>query len=165
MQWLTSSGRSQPTSGSETMKVNDGRYDQAVLTARIDGDRIRLAVQGGDWQIQEIVNSMRALTALPKKTKDNSGELTVPLTWAMVTQLARLMTERGHIWRPDDILVQWIYDEFMRRHDESTDLKFDLSSLSWTPMPHQLAGHTSEHSTSGSSSRIRRARARPLLPC
>lgn len=119
------------------------RYAQACLSARIDPDTkrdIRLRVDGADWQIGEVGTALRRLTYLPKKTGDGSGETKVPLTWAMITQLSKLMEERGFLWRPDEHLNRWIEAEFMRRHDESSDLKFDVNSLHWTPMPHQLAG-------------------------
>lgn len=119
------------------------RYAQSVLSARIDpatGRDIRLRVDGADWQMADVSTALRHLTALPKNTRDGSGETKIPLTWAMVTQCAKLMEERGFGWKPDPDLNQWIYDEFMRRHDESTDLKLDLSSLVFEPMPHQLAG-------------------------
>jgi SNF2 family DNA or RNA helicase len=129
----------------------DARYDryaQPVLAARIDpatGRDIRLRVESADWQTADVAAALRHLTALPKNTKDGSGETKVPLTWAIVTQLASLMEERDFKWKPDPDLNQWIYDEFMRRHDEpapgcSPDLKFDAQGLDWDPMPHQLAG-------------------------
>lgn len=118
----------------------DGRYDTGTLIGRIQGDRIRLRVDGSDWEIDEIFKSLRKLTALPKKTNDGTGELSVPLTWALVTQCAQFMVERGKKWKPEPDLNEWILQEFLRRHDEGNDLKFDLSSLGWTPMPHQVAG-------------------------
>lgn len=121
----------------------DDRYNIGTLHGRIDGDRIRLRVEGSDWEIGEIGDAIRHLTALPKKTGDGSGEVTVPLTWALVTQCAKFMEERGKRWKPDDDLNRWIYDEFMRRFDEYQDvsqLKFPVQSLGWNPMPHQLAG-------------------------
>ena len=122
--------------------MTDGRYDKAVLCGRVDpsGRDIRLNVEGMDWQVAEAGTALRRLTALPARCKDDSGDVAVPLTWAMVTQLAALMTESGCGWRPDPGLNQWIGAEFLRRHDEGGDLKFDVSSLNWTPMPHQLAG-------------------------
>lgn len=123
------------------------RYAQACLTARIDTEtqqRIRLRVDGADWQVGQIGTALRGLTARPRATRDGSGESTIPLTWAMVTQCSKIMEEKGYGWRPDPGLNSWIYDEFMRRHDTAWDeagaLKFDLSSLAWTPMPHQVAG-------------------------
>jgi SNF2 family DNA or RNA helicase len=130
----------------------DGRYDKACLSAYIEclnyhptGNCthprwIRLRTDGLEWQAGEIMTALRRLTHLPQKTKDGSGDVKVPLTWAMVTQLAKLMEEHGYGWVPDPGLNRWIYDEFMRRHDEGSDLKFDLGSLDWTPMPHQVAG-------------------------
>jgi SNF2 family DNA or RNA helicase len=128
------------------------RYATAALTARIEclgyhptGNcahprNIRLHVDGADWQIAEVGTALKHLTALPARTKDNSGDVRVPLTWAMVTQLSKLMEERGFYWLPDEGLKSWIFGEFCRRHDENGELKFDLSSLSWTPMPHQVSG-------------------------
>lgn len=118
----------------------DGRYDTGTLIGRIDGDRIRLRVEGSDWEIKEIGDAIRHLTALPKKTNDGSKEVTVPLTWAMVTQCAQFMTEREKHWRPEPDLSQWIYDELMRRYDEGDTLTQDISQLPWTPMPHQIKG-------------------------
>ncbi len=135
---------------------NDGRYAVPVLAARIEcaadhptGNcshprRLRLWCEGQEWQAAEIVACLQRLTVRPQKTKDNTGEITVPLTWAVVTQLARLMTEKDYIWRPDPYLNLWIKDEFTRRFTEfsgdSSDLKFDASAMTRTPMPHQLAG-------------------------
>lgn len=133
------------------------RYAQAVLSARIECANyhptqncehprsIRLSVTGADWQHRQIATALHRLTALPQKTGDGSGETKVPLTWAMVTQCARLMGEYGYGWKPDAVLNQWIYQEFMRRHDETGwtevgGLKFDTRQLGWTPMPHQYAG-------------------------
>ncbi len=121
----------------------DARYDQAVLCGKIDKNRVRLWVDGADWQHQEVIAPLRTLTALPQKTKDGTGEVTVPLTWAIVTQLARLMEERGYGWRPDSGLNRWIDQEFIRRHTEwspDADMAFKWKSLDWTPMPHQVAG-------------------------
>ena len=124
------------------VSMSDGRYDKAVLCGRVDpsGRDIRLNVEGMDWQVAEAGTALRRLTALPARCKDDSGDVAVPLTWAMVTQLAALMAESGCGWRPDPGLNQWIGAEFLRRHDEGGDLKFNVSSLNWTPMPHQLAG-------------------------
>lgn len=116
------------------------RYAKPALDAWVDGDRIRLRVAGADWQAAEMGTVLHRLTALPQKTKDGTGEVTVPLTWAIVTQLSKLMEEHGYGWRPDPGLNRWIADEFLRRHDEHGDLKFDVSSLSRVPMPHQEAG-------------------------
>jgi hypothetical protein len=121
----------------------DDRYATGALCGRIEGDRIRLSVQGSDWEISEIGDKIRHLTAAPKKTTDGSGEVSVPLTWAMVTQCARFMIEIGKKWSPSPELIEWVTDEFMRRHDEySPDkgLRFDISQLGWTPMPHQIGG-------------------------
>lgn len=133
------------------------RYGQAILTAKIECEsyhptqncdhkrNIRLSVEGADWQTLSVATCLKRLTARPQSCKDNSGDLTVPLTWAMITQCARLMKEDGHGWRPSPPLNQWIADEFLRRHDETgwktaDGLKFDTSKLGWTPMPHQYAG-------------------------
>jgi SNF2 family DNA or RNA helicase len=119
------------------------RYAQAVLSARRDpdGEHIRLRVDGAEWQVGEVLAQLRKLTALPQKTSDGTGEVTVPLTWAIVTQCARLMKDKGYGWKPDPELNLWIYYEFMRRHDDNPhDLRFPLDQLDWTPMPHQVAG-------------------------
>ena len=135
--------------------MNDGRYDRPVLSAWIEclnyhpaGNcthprRIRLQVNGADWQQAEVMTVLHRLTALPQKTKDGTGEVVVPLTWAMVTQLSKLMEEHSYGWCPDPGLNKWIEQEFIRRHteySEVSDLKFPVSGLGWTPMPHQLAG-------------------------
>jgi len=133
------------------------RYAQAVLTAKIECEsyhptqncnhgpkNIRLRVDGADWQIAEIGTALHRLTALPKDTKDGSGEKKVPLTWAVVTQLSRLMQDHNYGWRPSPPLNEWMRQEVLRRYDETGHLhgglKFDLSKLGWTPMPHQVAG-------------------------
>jgi SNF2 family DNA or RNA helicase len=130
------------------------RYARAVLNGHIEcgayhptGNckhprKIRLRVDGADWQVAEAGTALRKLTALPAKTKDGTGETTVPLTWAMVTQVSRLMKEHGYGWAPDPGLNKWIEQEFTRRHAQggAADLKFDVSALKWVPMPHQAAG-------------------------
>ncbi len=136
-------------------RLADGRYDKAVLCGHIECQnyhpsqncdhprKIRLSVDGMDWQHAEVATELKKLTRVPERCKDNSGEVTVPLTWAMVTQLSGLMQEGGYGWRPDPGLNQWIEAEFLRRHSEygsTSDLAFDVSRLGWTPMPHQLAG-------------------------
>ncbi len=121
-----------------------GRYAKPVLAARPDpnGKDIRLRVEGADWQMAEAMTVLRKLTALPKKTGDGSGEVSLPKSWAMVTQVSKLTEEHGYGWKPDPGLNEWIGQEFLRRYDEglSPDLKFDVKSLSREPMPHQLAG-------------------------
>lgn len=123
----------------------DGRYDRAVLCGSIDLNArdIRLRVDGMDWQVAEVGTQLRKLTRLPEKAKDASGDVKVPLTWAMVTQIAALMEEGGYGWRPDPGLNKWIEREFIRRHTEYGglgDLAFPVAGLDWTPMPHQLSG-------------------------
>jgi SNF2 family DNA or RNA helicase len=133
----------------------DGRYSQAVLCGHIEcwnyhpaqncshPMKIRLSVDGMDWQHAEVATALRKLTRVPERCKDNSGEVTVPLTWAMVTQLSGLMRDCGHGWRPDPGLNQWIAAEFLRRHSElgsTEELAYPVASLGWNPMPHQLAG-------------------------
>lgn len=134
---------------------DDGRYARPVLSARIEcgayhptqncthPQKIRMRVDGADWQQGEVMTVLQRLTALPQKTKDGTGEVTIPLTWAMVTQVSKLMEEHAYGWRPDPLLNEWIAQEFLRRHSEydGTDcLFFDVRKLDWTPMPHQLAG-------------------------
>lgn len=126
-----------------TYGVTDGRYDAGILTGRVSGTEMRIDVAGGDWQRQEIATALRNLTALPKKTRDGSGELSLPLTWAVVTQCARLAEEYGFKWRPGDDLNAWILEEFTKRFSEyknPADLKFDISTLDRSPMEHQLSG-------------------------
>jgi hypothetical protein len=130
------------------MDVNDGRYDAGILTGRMGSEtEMRINVVGGDWQKQEIANLLVPgkclLTAIPKKTKDGSGELSLPLTWAIVTQLASLAERHEFKWRPEPDLNLWIAQEFQRRfaeYEAPGDLKFDLSTIDRTPMPHQLSG-------------------------
>src|SRR5580698_2478147 len=105
--------------------MDDGRYDKGVLVAHIEcynyhptqncthPKKIRLHVEGGDHQHDIIAKALRNLTALPQKCKDNSGEVVVPLTWAIVTQCAQLMAEYEQTWQPDLGLITWIKDEFM----------------------------------------------------
>jgi helicase-like protein/SNF2 domain-containing protein/LAGLIDADG DNA endonuclease family protein len=133
----------------------DARYAKAVLCGHIEcynyhpsqncdhPQKIRLSVEGLEWQVGEVSTALRRLTVAPQKTKDSTGEVTVPLTWAVVTQLSGLMQDYGCGWRPDPGLNKWIEREFLRRHSEyssPSDLAFDAGRLSWTPMPHQLAG-------------------------
>jgi SNF2 family DNA or RNA helicase len=123
--------------------VNDGRYDTGILTGRVSGTEMRINVVGGDWQKDEVAKALRHLTVLPRKTKDGTGELSLPLTWAVVTQCARLAEQRGFRWSPGPDLNEWIAAEFAKRFTEYTqaeDLKFDITSLERTPMTHQLSG-------------------------
>lgn len=128
--------------------MNDGRYDAGILTGRIgSATELRISVIGGDWQVKEIGELLLPgkcrLTAIPKKTKDGSGEMSLPLTWAIVTQLAALAERHEFKWQPDPHLNLWIAAEFQRRFAEygsPSDLKFDFGSLERTPMPHQLSG-------------------------
>lgn len=133
---------------------NDGRNAAPVLCAKIECEAyhptqncdhgpkfIRLSVDGLDWQMAEVMTCLRRLTALPKKTGDGSGELKVPCTWALVTQMSRLMRDNDYGWRPSPHLNKWIEQEFTRRFDDGPgELKFDVKSLHRTPMPHQAAG-------------------------
>src|ERR1700691_589246 len=119
------------------------RYAVPVLHGHIERERIRLRVDGADWQVAEVGTALHKLTVLPQKTKDGTGETVVPLTWAVVTQISRLMAEHGYGWCPDPGLNRWIESEFIRRHTEyggTSDLKFAVGRLNWTPMPHQAAG-------------------------
>lgn len=121
-------------------------YAEGMVQASInDGDtsRILLDVQASDWELKKIAESFHLLSALPKTIK-GTNMATVPKTWAIVTQLARLANEKGFKWQPDDNLNKWIYEEFQRRYTEyepgKSDLAFDVSTLERTPMPHQAAG-------------------------
>lgn len=123
--------------------MTDPRYAPGVLTGDVspDGRDILLSAEGGDWQRKDIADALRHLTALPKTLKGKyDGQLHVPLTWAVVTQIARLAEQKGFKWRPEPDLNQWIVEEFTRRFTEDGDLEQDLSSLLRTPMPHQAAG-------------------------
>jgi SNF2 family DNA or RNA helicase len=121
-----------------------GLYDEGILTGRVASEtEMRVNVVGGDHQMVEIAKALRHLTALPKRTKDGTGELSLPLTWAIVTQCASLAEQKGFKWKPADDLNLWIAAEFTRRFAEyqsPADLKFDFSILDRTPMPHQLSG-------------------------
>lgn len=128
--------------------MNDGRYDAGILTGRLGSEtEMRINVLGGDWQKQEIarllVPGQCQLTVIPKRTKDGSGELSLPLTWPVVTQLASLAERHEFKWKPEPDLNLWIAAEFERRFAEyknPSDLKFDLSTLDRIPMPHQASG-------------------------
>lgn len=119
-------------------------FTPPTLCGRVlDGEHIRLSVEGLDWQVGQVTTQLKRLTVGEHRAKDNSGELLVPLTWAMVTQISGLMEDCKFGWRPDPWLNSWIEQEFIRRHTEynsAADLAFDTSNLGWTPMPHQLAG-------------------------
>jgi SNF2 family DNA or RNA helicase len=127
----------------------DDRYEKGRLVARLDPKsigterpNIRLKVEQGDWQIDTVGPALQHLTTATRPTRDGSGEVTVPRTWAMVTQLAQLMLERNCVWAPQPDLNEWIFEEFVRRHSEGNDLKFDYSGFpeDRKPMPHQLGG-------------------------
>lgn len=130
-----------------TYNPDDGRYAPGTVIGSISSDGRDMLVQiaASDWETPKIYTALRKLTALPKKPlkqRDPENTLRLPLTWAIVTQLAQLAEEYGFLWRPQPDLGKWIYDEFMNRHAEYEDgvLKADLSGLERTPMPHQSAG-------------------------
>jgi SNF2 family DNA or RNA helicase len=117
--------------------------DGGTLIGRVNGNEIRINVLGNEMEMDTIAKALRHLTALPKKTKDGSGELSLPLTWAIVTQCSKLAQQREFKWKPAPDLSQWIFHEFSRRFSEyrdSSQLKFDISTLDREPMPHQAAG-------------------------
>lgn len=119
---------------------SDGRYDLGTLTGDVsaDGKVILLDAIGGDWQLKTISDALRHLTAMPKIFKHKyGGKMHVPLTWAIVTQIAKIAELKGFRWKPEPNLNQWILDEFTRRFTEHGDMKFDVSGLDRTPMPHQ----------------------------
>lgn len=123
-----------------------GTPDPGVLSAGIseDGRDIILQATGTDTQLKETADTLRHLTVLPRHYKNkHHGLVHVPLTWAVVTQCAKLAGQKGFKWKPAEDLNAWIYEEFLRRfaeYKDTSDLKFDVSSLDWEPMPHQLAG-------------------------
>jgi len=128
--------------------ISDGRYDSAILSGRMaSATEMRIAV-AGDWQAAEVAKLLVPgnckLTKIPRKTGDGSGELSLPLTWALVTQCARLAEEYGFRWKPDDALTEWITQEFTRRFAEPSlkaeDYAFDVRFLGREPMPHQSTG-------------------------
>lgn len=125
-----------------------GPPDPVVLTGRVSGDTVRLNLEGGDDSSRKDVAKHFQpgncqLTAIPKQTKDGTGELAAPLTWAIITQCARLAEQYSFTWRPDKGLNEWIREEFERRFTEYAspdDLKFNISSLDREPMTHQASG-------------------------
>lgn len=122
------------------------RYKPGFLHGRVHDGELRLSVQENDWAPGEIAKYLIPgscqLTAIPKPTKDGTGELKAPLTWAVVTQCARIAEVYRFRWKPDESLNAWIVAEFGRRFAEygDGDLKFDTTALERTPMPHQLSG-------------------------
>lgn len=117
----------------------DARWAPGILHGRFAGDEIRLSVDGADWQLSEIKDQLQKLTMRARSTRDGTGELAAPLTWATVTQLASLMPEKGHKWQPDEALSQWIFDEVVRRGSTEGELKASFEG-DRIPMPHQEAG-------------------------
>jgi SNF2 family DNA or RNA helicase len=123
--------------------MDDGRWATGILNGRVAGTEMRISVVGPDWETDKIAKALKNMTVLPKKTRDGSGELSLPLTWAVVTQCARLAEEYEFRWAPGEDLSAWIFDEFTRRfseYRETSDLKFDLAALERTPMAHQASG-------------------------
>lgn len=126
--------------------MDDGRYDPGILTAGIseDGKDIILQATGSDWELKKIADSLRHLTALPRSYKNkHHGLMHIPLTWALVTQCAKIAQQKDFKWKPEPDLAAWVVEEFGRRFTEykdTSDLKFDVDSLDWEPMPHQLSG-------------------------
>lgn len=122
---------------------NDGRYEPGTLTGSVSADGkviILNATSNHDAELKKISDALRHLTALPKHFKNKyDGKLHVPLTWAIVTQLAKLAEERGFKWKPEHDLSEWIVAEFTKRFTEDGDMKFDVSELDRDPMPHQAA--------------------------
>lgn len=117
----------------------DPRWAPGILHGKLAGSDIRLSVDGLDWQLGEIKNQLEKLTMRARPTRDGTGELKAPLTWATVTQLASLMPEKGHKWQPDAGLSQWIFDEVVRRGTTEGELKAHFEG-DRIPMPHQEAG-------------------------
>jgi SNF2 family DNA or RNA helicase len=118
-------------------------YEPGTLSGSVSADSkvILLAVDARhDAEMKKITDALRHLTAMPKTFKTRyDGRLHVPLTWAIVTQLAKIAEERGFKWKPEHDLSEWIVAEFTKRFTEEGDMKFDVSDLDRTPMPHQSA--------------------------
>lgn len=123
------------------------RYKPGKLNGRVQDGNLRLLVEENSWQPGDIMQHLKPgkcqLTAIPKPSKDGSNELIAPLTWAIVTQCARIAEVYGFRWAPDESLNDWIRAEFEQRfaeYGDTDDLKFDTSALEREPMPHQLSG-------------------------
>src|ERR1700743_2756214 len=126
------------------------RYKPGKLHGRVEDGALILRVEENEWQPGDLLQHLKPgscqLTAIPKQVKDEAGnwtgELKAPLTWAIVTQCARIAEVYGFRWKPDETLTLWIRAEFEQRFAEygsTDDLKFDTSVLERTPMPHQLS--------------------------
>jgi SNF2 family DNA or RNA helicase len=112
--------------------VTAGVY--AELTA--DMKSIVLEVTGDDYELDQAAKALRKLTPLLKPTEPKGG-LICPATWAAATQLGATFNnpETGR-WIPLPRLKQWIFDEFMRRHNEDRPLNVDLPP-GLVPRPYQ----------------------------
>lgn len=84
------------------------------LTA--DGSRIVLMVSGDAHELKQAAAALRQMTPLFTPTQP-PGALSVPLTWAAVTQLAHTFTASSHLarWVPGPRLTDWIIAELSRR--------------------------------------------------
>lgn len=81
-----------------------------------DSQSIVLMATGDDYDIDRAAAALRRMTAQFKPT-DPPGALLLPLTWAVVTQLAYTFNnDTVGRWIPLTHLKQWITDEFLRRH-------------------------------------------------
>ena len=123
-----------------------GPPEPVVVTGRVASPgELRINATGDADQVKKVATKdLHSLTALPKPTKDGTGEMKLPLTWAIITQIARLAEQYEFKWRPDETLHNWITDEFTRRFTEPSlraeDYAFDLRQIEREPMPHQVTG-------------------------
>lgn len=101
---------------------------QAALFGQLteDGQRIILVFQGDSWQGKQTGERLKHITPLISKAQ--GGAVTVPATWAAVTQIAFSFTGQDDTarWVPLPRLQAWILDEFTRRTAAASPLKAEF---------------------------------------
>lgn len=108
----------------------------AELTA--DEQEIVLAVTGDDYQLDRAAKALHRLTMLARPTREPAGMLTLPCSWAAVTQLAfTFSSDSVGRWLPQARLRAWITAEFLRRHQSRAYPADVLIPAGLTPRPYQ----------------------------
>lgn len=115
--------------GHELTKIY-GELDEA-------GALIELSVETANaWDIQDIQDRLRFCT--PLFSTSDEGHLTVPLSWAVVTQIVHSFPDVNRFkWVPGPRLSDWTVKEIINRSCQGDLLSSEHARL---PMSHQAAG-------------------------
>ena len=103
--------------------------EPAILYGEItpDGTRIILLGQGDAWSLKRAGEELSHIT--PLRTREAGGMVSVPATWAAVTQLAFTFNGQGTDacrWVPGPALTEWIMAEWTRRTAAPTPLQAEF---------------------------------------